>query len=155
MQSSFCLTCCEYMYIFFHKSPKKGKKKKSTHWAWDWQGHCELEVCKDCQCLESWIDFHWKVGEWWQKGPCPQLAMEAMKAIARGPETRLVPYWCFTSFSCHFTLKAKRSKYEATRWPSYDKLSFPTASLNRVSLTPPHHALLLWRRIMGQTLRGK
>lgn len=42
----------------------------------------------------------------------------------------------FHLLSCHFTLKAKRSEYEATTPPSYSKLSFPPASLNRLSLTP-------------------
>lgn len=64
---------------------------------------------------------------WWWK---------PWKKSSIGFETRPAAHWCLTSFLYHFTLKAKRSEYEATTWASYSKLSFPPASLNRLSLTP-------------------
>lgn len=104
-----------------HQKPKNGRWVHRQDFQYTFKG--EL-IC----CEKSWTgDKNW---------PCPQLAMEAMKEIVHGPESRPAAHWCFTFFSCHFPLKAKRSEYEATVWPSYSKLSFPPTSLNRLSLTP-------------------
>lgn len=103
-----------------------------TCWVRGWLRHAPFaEVCMGeiSYAFKAELITTEKRGVGWQKGPHRQAgAVEAMKETARGPRSRPISYWCYTSFHATPPWKLRGQNMRQSNDLLCQFIFFPSAS---------------------------
>lgn len=117
---------------YLHSLSQNNKPSMDTCWVRGWLRHAPFaEVCMGeiSYAFKAELITTEKRGVGWQKGPHRQAgAVEAMKETARGPRSRPISYWCYTSFHATPPWKLRGQNMRQSNDLLCQFIFFPSAS---------------------------